>query len=900
MSAFSRTKHPCCHDKCGLPLNILKLYEGGLGANLDCCTNSGCPKYLLPNFICTRCSVTYQSRKSLIRHYKSDKHISFGEMQAVNSPAIDDDLSLSLSDISPPIVESVLTNSEHFTSNASYLEHIVETTSHPSPEVIIKTFSARHQQYYNAAINQRLGPNYLVNLALTRNPRSYNSCTDSSAMYTLLVMHLTKKMTIPDREIFSSILSFVAHNERQQVIGLDNSAPSVSESLYIPKNAPDIRQTLFEGVTSLQNNLPLPDTRLLDNKFVYIPLMETIRNQFATENPPHPFLPFDNDVHASSPRGQELLASFLESPVNNDPHQPMLYPLKLILWCDGFQCFNFSVDSDASAHACYATIGAKDGDHSGKFTFLVWLGPQNVNTDEVECMLVNEINDLNDNDFFVYHNGLQRIVNIRVELYAFLCDRPDKGKRLNLLTGGNYCPRFGFSGDHNQIIEKIVCCDNCFDILRNNKSSSGSKSSSAQQQCSNGCFAFDYRLMEFKPPPEFPDELTNENKNISVMPLTFVTLQAAVKKGFESIRDGVWTTQLTLTSFLRSQGINTALMKVIYHNGRRAHSLRNELRRSKMSKVELEATDQHNRDCPEMYTEPVTPAMWRLPQLFDVTCFIDCPMHLLFLGTHKAVSKNLLSQYLTGVGKMASFTKKMNTKLDAVASLNISYLNIVSSAGTDKLTYGNWLSRHLMTHARLTKWLHNHIGTCSVTQKDTKSGYPDHQYYYLFNVNEIDAFCKERGIPITCKAKDKPTKSTWFMESIMVSSENMFGHYMDKDIIEYVLNHSPVELENCNELSVVERRQAFFQYVKTNKLVPPAVAKEFEVTAKESDVVDVVSLDLCVISRVMSGTDRSNIQSLTTDLERYIKMFLTMFHKVDQGSNGSSSKKKPMLTALRV
>ena len=64
-------------------------------------------------------------------------------------------------------------------------------------------------------------------------------------------------------------------------------------------------------------------------------------------------------------------------------------------------------------------------------------------------------------------------------------------------------------------------------------------------------------LMEFKPPPEFPDELRNENKNISVMPLTFATLQAAVKKGFESIRDGVWTTQLTLTSFLRSQGINS-------------------------------------------------------------------------------------------------------------------------------------------------------------------------------------------------------------------------------------------------------------------------------------------------------------------------------------------------------
>ena len=37
------------------------------------------------------------------------------------------------------------------------------------------------------------------------------------------------------------------------------------------------------------------------------------------------------------------------------------------------------------------------------------------------------------------------------------------------------------------------------------------------------------------------------------------------------------------------------------------------------------------------------------------------------------------------------------------------------------------------------------------------------------------------------------------------------------------------------------------------------------------------------------------LKLLTTDLERYIKMFLTMFHKVDQGSNGGSSKKKPML-----
>ena len=58
-----------------------------------------------------------------------------------------------------------------------------------------------------------------------------------------------------------------------------------------------------------------------------------------------------------------------------------------------------SVNSEASAHTCTATVGALDGDHSGAFSFPVWLSKKSSDRDILERRLVDEINELSDNSF---------------------------------------------------------------------------------------------------------------------------------------------------------------------------------------------------------------------------------------------------------------------------------------------------------------------------------------------------------------------------------------------------------------------------------------------------------------------------------------------------------------------
>ena len=79
------------------------------------------------------------------------------------------------------------------------------------------------------------------------------------------------------------------------------------------------------------------------------------------------------------------------------------------------------------------TIGAREGDHSGRFSFPYWLGPAKISTDEVEQYLVNELNLLSKGrtkkgPFLVYHKQLDRVVQVKTCPFPFLCDWPDKAK----------------------------------------------------------------------------------------------------------------------------------------------------------------------------------------------------------------------------------------------------------------------------------------------------------------------------------------------------------------------------------------------------------------------------------------------------------------------------------------
>ena len=173
---------------------------------------------------------------------------------------------------------------------------------------------------------------------------------------------------------------------------------------------------------------------VVGNTLSVLSLTEIIRYMFSTDRPPYPFVNFQDSVHASTERGKQLLA------IEKDhlSHSTLLYPVQIILWSDAFAP---SLFNDKSVHCLLATIGAREGDHSGNSTFPIWIGEAKYSTSKVERLLVDELNLLNkaqtkEGPFIVYHHPLKRMVQVKTCVFSFLCDRQDKGKRTGTMLGG--------------------------------------------------------------------------------------------------------------------------------------------------------------------------------------------------------------------------------------------------------------------------------------------------------------------------------------------------------------------------------------------------------------------------------------------------------------------------------
>ena len=154
-------------------------------------------------------------------------------------------------------------------------------------------------------------------------------------------------------------------------------------------------------------------------------------------------------------------------------------------------------------------------------------------------MFVKEMNELTERGLEVYHKGLKRNVLVKLRLCAYICDCPDKGKRLGALTGGTHCQRFGCASDSISTIHKLVCCDCCFQKLLLNQS----VGSAATTSCAAGCFAFDPELVEYDVPDKYPVGLSdgNSGRKLKMKRVSFSSMRIAVQTAFAHVSVGEWT-----------------------------------------------------------------------------------------------------------------------------------------------------------------------------------------------------------------------------------------------------------------------------------------------------------------------------------------------------------------------
>ena len=745
------------------------------------------------------------------------------------------------------------------TSTREYLYLLMQASCEPSAVNLSKSFP-HHSKFYIAS-SQNKGGNYLVKQALSRvesNNDDYMKYSDSNTLFTLVLAYFTSRLSRNECNMFASLLSYVKAN-------------AVKDSLFVPTNEAEARNRLHEGKFSIYANLPMPPITVLEkDDVVYVPLKNTIMHMFSKKSRvPHPFLPFPESTHACSPRGGELLRG-----VNTDictSYGDQVFPLKLVLWTDAFQCFNVSINSEASAHTCTATVGALDGDHSGSFSFPVWLGRKNGNRDEVERLLVEEINELSNNSFPVYHSGIKRVVKVKIHLYTFLCDRPDKSGLLSVLSS-KYCARFGYAGDLSAVINSVVCCPDCLHLLSINQPTS--------QHCSN-CFGFDFSRISYPSAESYPKDRRPTSGYLPMKRLKFAEMSAAVSLAYQKIRVDEWSVKAA-KSFLRSEGIGSNLVNRCVKCGQNALLLQRSEHMSPTDKLHYE-NDRTNH--PSDYAPPTTPAMWNVTHDLDIGVFIDAYMHLLFLGVMKAISTDMLMRFLTPQKKVASFVRSLNIKIGYVHSINAQYMPINKSCGESKITFGGCLSRQWITICRLSKWLFSHVGCRSSAHSDIDVTVvlPTHVEYFRYLAPEIKSYCFQHDIPLPVPIPTLPRLRCWFATK-MSCPKLAFDHYDDNDILNFISIYSPEALKYAGlPLSDTRRRIMFMEYVYDNKLFPTQISyPPNHIAAGDDLMTNVVVMFHCFVSRVMGTSDADSI-------DRHCKAFLTDVHKLDTALSNLNS-----------
>ena len=663
------------------------------------------------------------------------------------------------------------------------------------------------------------------------------------------------------------------------------------------------------GKRSILNSLPTPELLYEDSDtgYIYQGIGNLIEYLFSTDHAPKPFVRMSNSYHANSPRGNELLLDVmdsqrLESAGNN------FYNVEITLWADGFTPSNYNT---ASVHVCTVTIGVQEGDHTGRNTYILWLGPANQSTVSVEEQLMAELNNLQDGlkasgePFLVYHKPSQRIVHVRVCLFAFICDKPDKAKRTQMLGGcSTFHLQHGIMGNYPTEIDRIVPCTDCYATLTTIPHQVNPVSSTLNgiHDCKK-CKCFNIHRMDFEVsdeyPKEFPDCCPDRCKpvqgRLKFQELTWLNgvMDQSIQTAFDGYVHSNWTIG-QFQMFLRTHCINAEYTSLILDHATNAKQLR--MVNDNTSAVHAgvrERTLAFFEENPLEFDVPQPPPLQRI-RGFDLKDFPSGIGHQLFLGVMKSMCKSILPRFVGAMKSKKAFQNELNRKLVAFALPK--FQDFPCQDSCRDLSFSCYLCKHWVTLCRFSKFFFHHAPTEQPSPEDValtkKSALPtDGTPFNFYNDQEIQNWLLRRGLPKKYIPNQVGLRRSSFLKWTKSPSDLFAKIHVVDDNRDFMsdAHHSAYDKfvnNDCDDSFTAQ----FNAYVDEHSIHPPDLYKIVTDSIEPSMLADVISSFVALISRVMGPSgDKAD------PIERYSKIFLTKAHELDIFLTPSSSKHKGTL-----
>lgn len=665
-------------------------------------------------------------------------------------------------------------------------------------------------------------------------PQLYNTTIlhPIDALFGLQLSWLVSRLSNREQLVLGSLFEYIDHG-RDETVG--------SECIFfaqpsIPHSVSDLRRFYGRGHNSIPSLTPRPAITKLENGCIYVSIIDCIKDLLGHGHRVSPLSGQDGSrVHAQSPRGKTILkeagSRFGILPCG----EPSCFVLHLYPWEDDFDCNNVKLNR-AKAWALLVSVATPQTCiHSNSNTYLVGLGPSEIDKKEVYDMLFADLCKLSQPTgpgmFFIEWN---LVVPVFSPTYSYQVDRPAKaGVTYSLSGNGTFHSCFGVSGNLAQISSNLVSCISCFNRrLR--------MTTDYSHQCER-CLDWNIIGAKYFAPKNYPLSMAPDGTNpgdgriiLQVKRVTFATMKVAMENAFlgmvQEKKKDCWTVSQA-RAYLRVEAIDTSLQESIIEQAKTTREIlfpkeaRVPTNRRNRNHVQDKVMGGHSPPTKEtILCHLTTPATHRYP-FVDMRIFINAIMHMIFLGIVKQTFAEFLLGYLTTKRKKSAWVSAANKAIKAIRALRLVNFKIEMLTEKVKKPFGKFVSENYLTLCRLSKWLYAGIGSYSDAADDEKYFDPQDVLPNEYSKRQCVDWLEARDLPFDPKeSRDK--------------------------LVELVLE-------------VIQRNAG---------RAPPIV--EEEILCDESIIAGMMEALLAMVSRIMIKSTIDD-KAIRSDVDRHIKFFLT-------------------------
>ncbi len=523
----------------------------------------------------------------------------------------------------------------------------------------------------------------------------------------------------------------------------------IAGSIRLPLKETDLRAKILDGKHSILSSLPLPQIHKDVEGHARVDPIDCCRYFLSLINSKFTCLNdltgFDepNIYHSSQSRKakeiyQEARSSKFDGIVSY-----------LTFWSDDCDAGSMSMMGLANMWIMTMTIATTLNDgNCFQNTFPIALGKKGISHDGIYAKLASSLSSLRDlnNENRFYIGSHNKMAKCYFATFACLGDQPERRGEVGLrLASSIYCARWKVSANHGEMYKHLKACCNCKEKLQDMYDTchlwSEPKAIPSCSDCLNWDALCDSPLSLTALPKEYPrpemysESLTHErwkrivqrDGGLFLKPfvITFKSLKDAVRIAHESYIDERVNWSLSeCEAFLKVEGLNTAFIDLFKKN------------------------TQIHEDTDEFVKATVLSA-WCRPGI-DLDCYIDCIMHLLFLGVVEDCM-TLTQTLMAEVGLTPKLTEMVGTLTLQLFSFKCDWMKMKQYKGGK---FAGWISDNYLAVARASQWVYQNMACILQEKKDWRSE-PDPSYpQEKWKKKDNEIWLKKRGLYTKGNAKE--------------------------------------------------------------------------------------------------------------------------------------------------